>query len=134
MPEQAVVLFDGVCNLCHFSVGFIIDRDPKQYFKFASLQSDYGQDMLSRFRLNAQDFDSVVLIQNGAYYTKSSAALRIARHLNPPYNLGAVFLVIPKFLRDIGYDFIAKHRYQWFGKQESCRLPTPELKARFLDQ
>lgn len=131
--EPAVVLFDGVCNLCNASIHFIIDRDPRGRFRFAALQSDAGAEILRQAGLDAADLSSLVLWEGGRAYRYSTAALRIARRLSWPWPLLAVFLLIPAFLRDPVYRFIARNRYRWFGKSETCRVPTPELRARFLD-
>lgn len=131
-PAHGVILFDGVCNFCNGSVNFIIDNDPHDYFRFAALQSDVGQALLERFYLPRSDFDSIVLIEGGRIYVKSTAALRIARRLKFPLSLGGLLLLVPRLIRDIGYTIIAKNRYQWFGKQDQCRLPTPAIRARFL--
>jgi len=128
-----VVLFDGVCNLCNGAVNFIIDNDPVGYFHFAALQSETGQRLLRDYQLQAQDFDSVILIEGRHCHSKSTAALRIARRLKAPWSWAAVFLMVPRGLRNRVYDQIATRRYQWFGKRDQCRLPTPALKARFLD-
>ena len=125
-------MFDGVCNLCNSSVNFIIDHDPKGHFKFAALQSEYGQEKLKALGLNTEDFDSLVLLSGDKVYRKSSAALRIARKLNGLYPLLYIFMIIPPFIRHWGYDIIAKNRYKWWGKQDSCRMPTPELQSRFV--
>ena len=130
--RHGIVLFDGVCNFCSGAVNFIIDHDPDGYFKFASLQSEAGQELLKRFKLPTDDFDTMVLIENNTYFNKSTAALRIARHLKGPLSLGFAGIIVPRFLRDKGYEFIAKRRYQWFGKQDQCRMPTPAIRARFL--
>lgn len=127
-----VVLFDGVCNLCNGSVNFLLDRDHRETFRFASLQSDAGQRLLAEHGLPADDFDSFVLVEEGRAYTRSTAALRVARRLGFPWRLASLLLVIPAFLRDPFYDLVAKNRYRWFGKEETCRVPTPELRARFL--
>jgi predicted DCC family thiol-disulfide oxidoreductase YuxK len=119
-----VILFDGECNLCHASVNWVIAHDPQAIFRFASLQS-YAAGGLP---------NSVVLIDEEGVHTHSTAALRIARRLGFPYSLLAVFTPVPKFLRDAVYNFVAAHRYRWFGRRESCLLPTPELAARFLDR
>ena len=131
---EQIVLFDGVCNLCNTSVNFIIDRDPKARFKFAALQSEKGQELLYQIlRANESSFDSIVLISNNSVYIKSSAALRIARHLNGLWPILYSFMIIPKPLRDFVYDFIAKNRYKWFGKSDVCRIPTPDLQSRFIE-
>ena len=128
-----ILLFDGVCNLCNGAVNFIIDRDPKGHFKFAALQSDFGQEKLKELGFDQEDFDSLVLLSGGKVYKKSSAALRIAKKLSGLYPLLFVFIIIPPFIRHALYDLIARNRYKWFGKRETCRMPTPELKARFVE-
>lgn len=127
-----VVLFDGVCNFCNRSVNFILDRDVHRHFRFAALQSDAGQAVLRHFGLRTDDFDTAVLVEHGRAYTKSSAALRIARGLGGWWSLLALLLAIPPFLRDAAYDLLARNRYRWFGKADSCRMPTPEIRDRFL--
>lgn len=133
-PHKNLILFDGVCNLCNGSVLFIIKRDAKDLFRFASLQSDLGQSFLKKNNSQPEpSLKSIILVTPEAkVYTKSSAALRIAKHL-PGWKWMAVFLVLPRFLRDFVYDIIARNRYSWFGKREECMVPTPELKAKFLD-
>lgn len=128
-----ILLFDGVCNLCNGAVNFIIDRDPKGHFKFAALQSDFGQEKLKELGFDQEDFDSLVLLSCVKVYKKSSAALRIAKKLTGLYPLLFVFIIIPPFIRHALYDLIARNRYKWFGKRETCRMPTPELKARFVE-
>jgi len=130
--EHDVLLFDGVCNLCNSSVNFIIDRDPKQHFRFAALQSDYGQEKLKELGFNQESFDSLVLLSNGKVYRKSSAALRIAKKLNGLWPALYLFIIVPPFIRNAVYDLIGKNRYRWWGKRDSCRMPTPELKQRFV--
>ncbi|WP_323757774.1 thiol-disulfide oxidoreductase DCC family protein [Roseivirga sp.] len=130
--EHDILLFDGVCNLCNSSVNFIIDRDPKKHFKFAALQSDFGQTKLKELGFNQEEFDSLVLLSNGKIYRKSSAALRIAKKLKGLWPFLYIFIIIPPFIRHGVYDIIGKNRYKWFGKQDSCRMPTPELKQRFV--
>ncbi|SFB73341.1 Predicted thiol-disulfide oxidoreductase YuxK, DCC family [Flexibacter flexilis DSM 6793] len=133
IPEgKSVVLFDGVCNFCNSSVNFIIDHDPAQHFVFTALQEPVGQQILQDFGLRTEDFDSIVLVKNGKIYQKSSAALQIARGLSGLWPLFFGFWIIPSFVRDVFYDILARNRYRWFGRQESCRMPTPELRARFL--
>ncbi|MBC8110140.1 MAG: thiol-disulfide oxidoreductase DCC family protein [Verrucomicrobia bacterium] len=127
-----VILFDGVCNLCNNSVNFIIDRDKKNIFQFAALQSEAGKKLLLQHQLPADKSDSIVLIKNGKVYQRSAAALEIARHLQGFWSFMYVFKIIPDFISDIFYNFIAKNRYRFFGQQEACRIPTPELKAKFL--
>ena len=132
----ALILFDGVCNLCNGAVNFIIDRDPEGYFTFAALQSEEAAPHLAPFgrppaRL-ADAPDSIVLIEDGRLYERSDAVLRIARRLDGLWPLAYIFVVLPKPLRDALYGWIAANRYRWFGKQDACRIPTPELRARFL--
>lgn len=129
--EHPVVLFDGVCNLCNTSITFIIRHDPTGIFRFAPLQSDHGERLLQGFRARPKG-DSVVLILGDRYFVKTSAALRIAIRLSGLWPMMGIFLIFPAFLRDPVYDLIARYRYQWFGKRESCMIPTPELRSRFL--
>jgi predicted DCC family thiol-disulfide oxidoreductase YuxK len=129
----ALILFDGVCNLCNGFVGFIVDRDPAGFFHFASLQSDYGRAALENHSLPSGALDSVVLVQGGRVHVRSDAVLRIARHLGGGWPLLAAFRIVPRPIRDFVYDWVAANRYQWFGRQEACMLPTPELLGRFLD-
>lgn len=135
IPEhKKIVLFDGVCNLCDDAVQRIIKHDRKDIFRFASLQSDFGKELVAERGLDPEELDSIILIDPGvAYYKKSTAALEISRELSGGYSLLKNFLFIPESLRDGIYDFIANNRYKWFGKKEQCMIPTPELKAKFLD-
>ena len=131
--RKMIVLFDGVCNLCSWAVNFIIDHDPQQKFVFTSLQSAAGQKLLKEVQHPArEELDSVILIQGGKWYEKSEAAVRVAQQLKFPVNLLGVGMVLPKSFRDRLYEFIARNRYRWFGKQDVCRLPNPELQQRFL--
>lgn len=129
---RAVILFDGVCNLCNGSVNFIIDRDPAGRFQFAALQSDAAAGLLRPFGVATDRLDSVVLVEGGRLYRRSDAALRIARRLSGAWPLLTAFRLVPRPVRDAVYDWVARNRYRWFGRQEACRLPTPELRARFL--
>lgn len=130
--EHPLVVFDGVCNLCDSTVQFIIAHDPEGRFRFVSLQSERGQRVLRRHDLPTSDFDSVVLVHRDRYYRYSSAALRIAALFGGAWWAMKVFLVVPRFVRDGVYHFIARNRYRWFGKKDVCMMPTPELRARFL--
>jgi len=130
-PVDGIVLFDGVCNLCSSSVQFILKHNRKQNLKFASLQSDFGQDQLSKFQLPAE-VRTIMFIKNGNAYLRSSAVLEICRELNALYPLLYFLKIVPRFFRDGVYDFIARHRYQWFGKKEECWLPAPEFSRRFI--
>lgn len=127
-----VVLFDGVCNLCNSSINYIIDRDKSGYFKFAALQTDAGKQLLSQYNLPAQDYKSIVLIQNNRVYSKSTAVLHICKRMSGLWPLFYGFIILPKFLRDPLYDVVAKNRYHWFGKLDSCKIPTKELASRFI--
>jgi predicted DCC family thiol-disulfide oxidoreductase YuxK len=129
---ERIILFDGVCNLCNSSVQFIIKRDPKGYFKFASLQSKFGQGILKQYGLD-QDIDSFVLIENNIPYLRSTAALRICKNLIGFWKFLSVFLLVPPSIRDFLYRIIAKNRYKWFGKKDTCMIPTPEMNNRFLN-
>lgn len=131
--QHAVVLFDGVCNLCDRSVVFIVDRDPQGYFQFASLQSSLASRLLERFAYSSPSLDSILLIEKDRLYTRSTAALRIARHLRGAWPLLFAFIVIPAPLRDGVYRIIARNRYRWFGQMAACRIPTPQLRQRFLE-
>jgi predicted DCC family thiol-disulfide oxidoreductase YuxK len=131
--HEPIVLFDGVCNFCNASVNFILDRDTQRRFRFAALQSEAGQALLKRFGLRTDDFDTAVVVEHGRAYRKSSAALRIARNLGGWWALLAVLFAIPPFLRDGAYDVLARNRYRWFGRADRCRVPTPEIRERFLE-
>ncbi|MBO0361051.1 thiol-disulfide oxidoreductase DCC family protein [Hymenobacter sp. BT186] len=129
----AVILFDGVCNLCNGFVQFVINHDPAGRFQFTSLQSEAGRQLLAQHGIPAViQPETVMLVENGRVYTHSTAALRVLRRLRGPWPLLYAGMLVPRLLRDWVYRFIARHRYQWFGRKESCWLPTPELKARFL--
>ena len=130
--DKIIVLFDGVCNLCNGAVQFIIKRDKSSKFLFASLQSDYGQSQLSRFGLDPALLHSIIAIEDGKFYERSDAALKIATHLAQPWPMLRMSKILPRALRDWVYDLIAMNRYRMFGKRESCMLPTPEMKAKFL--
>lgn len=132
MNDKPVILFDGVCNLCSGSVQFILKRDKEKKFLFASLQSGYGQNILNQSDLPTDTFNSFILFENGKIFTRSTAALKMFSQLK---NWGwvKIFWIVPKFIRDAVYNLIAKNRYRWFGKKEECWIPTPELRARFLD-
>jgi predicted DCC family thiol-disulfide oxidoreductase YuxK len=126
------VLFDGVCNLCNGFVQFVITRDPSKRLRFGTLQSDGAQQLLASTPHAAFVPDSVVLVEDGRVFTRSTAALRIARQLTFPWRLAYLFILVPRPLRDWIYDWVASHRYGWFGRRDACMVPTPELRARFL--
>ena len=131
-PNHPIVFFDGVCNLCNASVQWLIKRDQKHQFRFAPLQGETAKLHLKITDENATP-QSVILFENGKVYQKSTAALRLAVKLGFPWFLAGIFFIIPRFLRDWVYDYIARNRYRWFGKKDACMIPTPELKALFLD-
>ena len=129
---KRIILFDGVCNFCDASVQFIIKRDPAAHFLFTSLQSEKGLELTKKYAIS-EDVDSLVLIENGKAFTKSSAALRIAKKLDGLWHLFFVFILVPRRIRDIFYDYFATNRYKWFGqKEDACMLPSPEQRKRFI--
>ncbi|GAB4165730.1 MAG: DUF393 domain-containing protein [Winogradskyella sp.] len=132
--NKQLILFDGVCNLCNSSVLFVIKRDKKNKFLFAPLQSDIGKTITQHFKIDTEQVDSILLYnpKKEKIYYKSTAALHVAKQLNFPVVLMVIFFIIPSFVRDWVYDFVAKNRYKWYGKKEACMIPTPELKAKFL--
>ncbi|MFC0213355.1 thiol-disulfide oxidoreductase DCC family protein [Paenibacillus chartarius] len=129
----AIVLFDGECVMCSFIVRFVYARDPQARLRFAPLQSDAGQMLLQRHGLSTDRFDTFVLVEGDRCYTKSTAALRLARRLRGLWPLCCAFVVVPRPLRDAVYGFVAKNRYRWFGRSDACMMPTPELKRRFVE-
>ncbi|HEY8562672.1 MAG TPA: thiol-disulfide oxidoreductase DCC family protein [Pyrinomonadaceae bacterium] len=129
---SAIILFDGVCNFCNGAVNFIIERDRTGYFKFAPLQSEIGEKLLAENGIDKIETDSVVLVEDGAVYTHSTAALRVARRLDGAWKWLYHLIYVPPFLRDGAYKLFAKYRYALFGKKDECMLPSPEIRARFL--
>ena len=130
--DKPVILFDGVCNLCNNSVQFVIKRDPQGIFKYASLQSDFGQQLLKQFNLPSDKFNSFILFQDNQVYTRSTGALKMLSQLKG-WKWIKVFYIVPRFIRDGVYNLISTYRYRWVGKKDECMIPTKELKARFLD-
>lgn len=130
--DKPIVLFDGVCNLCNGYIQWIIKRDPEGIFRFTSLQSEIGQDLLQKHQLDTKDLSTVVLIQNNKAYTHSNVALHMFKMLGGAWSLLYVFKIIPRPLRDAVYNIIARNRYKWFGEKTECMIPTPELQSRFL--
>jgi predicted DCC family thiol-disulfide oxidoreductase YuxK len=139
MPDipkhKKLILFDGICNLCNSSVLYVIKRDKRNVFMFAPLQSAHGKQIIETFKIDTSKTDSIILYNpekhNIAY--KSTAALKIASNLVFPTNILSIFLIVPAFIRNWVYNFIAKNRYKWYGKKEACMIPTPEIKIKFLD-
>lgn len=131
--DKPIVLFDGVCNLCNSAVQFIIRHDKKNTFMFTSLQSDTGKKLLAQYDLPLNELNSFILIENNKAYTRSSGALRVIKKLKGLWPLLYGFMIVPKFIRDGVYNWVGRNRYKWFGKQDACMIPTPGLKARFLN-
>lgn len=129
---ERIILFDGVCNLCNGSVRFIIKRDPLGYFKFSSLQSIAGKKLMEKHKVR-NDINSFILLENDHVFTKSSAALRVSMRLKGLWKILVVLIIIPKPIRDVIYNLVAKNRYKWFGKSDQCIIPTPEVRERFLE-
>lgn len=132
--RQPLVFFDGYCNLCSASVRFLIENDPKGHLHFASLQSNVARALLDVIPETDGDPASIVLLENGQRYDRSDAALRAAGYLKSPWKYLRSFLAVPKWLRDPVYNWIARNRYSWFGKSDSCMMPTPENVARFVQE
>lgn len=131
LPDK-IVLFDGVCNFCESSVQFILRHDKTGSLRFASLQSDIGQQLLTAYGIS-HELQSVVFVESGKAYTKSAAAFRIARYFGGWWKLLLVFSILPAFITDFGYDIIAKNRYRWFGKKDACMIPSADIRSRFLE-
>lgn len=132
LSGHGVILFDGVCNFCNQYVNYVIDHDPDDFFRFASLQSEAGAELAGRHGIDVKELSTVVYIADGKAYLRSGAVLRVCGRLRGPAKLLKVFLIVPAPIRDFGYRFIAKRRYKWFGKRDECRLPTPDDRKRFL--
>jgi predicted DCC family thiol-disulfide oxidoreductase YuxK len=129
---KVIMLFDGVCNFCNASVNFILPRDKKDHFRFSPLQSEAGKSLLLKYKVNSSETDSVILIENGTAYFRSEAALRILKNMGRGWFLLYVFIIVPTFIRDPVYNWIARNRYKWFGKRETCRLPEDTWKNKFI--
>ena len=127
-----IILFDGICNLCSGFMQFIYKRDRKKIFKFTWLQDDKTKEILDWLKLSSQNFETIILMESGNAYFKSTAFLKIVRLLPFPWPLLGVGYIIPRVIRDVLYDYIAKNRYRWFGKKEECLVPTGDLLKRFL--
>lgn len=131
--SKKTILFDGVCNLCNASVQFVLKRDKKKQFRYASLQGKFGQEILSTYKLPKDAFNSFILIEDDKLFTKSTGALRMLKHLGAPWSLLYAFIAVPAMIRDGVYNWISRNRYKWFGKKESCWLPKAEWKDLFID-
>lgn len=130
--NKSIILFDGVCNFCNSTVNRIIRNDKKDHFRFAALQSETGKKLLKKFKIDPGTTDSIILIENDRVYLRSGATLRISKQLGGLYPLLYGFIIIPPFLRNAVYDLIAKNRYKWFGKKESCMVPEENVRAKFI--
>ena len=131
--NKQLVLFDGVCNFCNASILKIIKMDKKNIFMFASLQSEVGKEITNHFNIDTKTVDSIILVESDSkYYIKATAALKIGKHFRGLWQLFQIFWILPTSFRDFFYNYIAKNRYKWFGKKESCMIPTPELKSKFI--
>src|SRR6218665_2840998 len=132
--DKKIILFDGVCNLCDSFVQFIIKRDNEDIFRFVPLQSEFGLSIIKHTGIDTTKIDSIILYEPGiAYYYKAQAAIKIAKYLGGIYSLLKIFTVLPNGISNSVYDYVARNRYKWYGKKESCMIPTPELKAKFLE-
>lgn len=128
-----LLLFDGVCNLCNSIVQFVIRQDKRQQIRFAALQTTTGQSILQKNKLAADDLKTFMLVKGDRVYLRSTAALELFKILGGLWSLLYIFIIVPRPIRDAIYNFIANNRYRWFGKKESCMIPSPELKARFIE-
>lgn len=132
LKNKTILLFDGYCNLCHSSVQFVMKHEKNQELYFTSLQSTIGLEILKHYKIDVSKIDSLVLIERNQAYIKSAAAIRLGKYLKGLYSLGYIFIIVPPFIRNWVYDFIAKNRYKWYGKQDSCIVPDENLAKRFL--
>ena len=131
--NHPILLFDGVCNLCNGAIQFVIPRDPEGTLRFAPLQSDLGETVRAAAGLSTDDLETVVLVDDGMAYTKSDAAIRVGEHLGGVYRLLSLGRLLPRGLRDRIYDFVAEHRYDWFGKKDQCMVPDGDVSDRFIE-
>jgi predicted DCC family thiol-disulfide oxidoreductase YuxK len=132
MPDHPIILFDGVCNFCNSAVNFTIKRDKQYKIRFAALQSEAGRQLAQQYGLPVDDMRSFLFVENGKLYKRSTAALKVCRHLSGLWPLCYGLIIVPAFIRNGIYDWIAKNRYKWFGERQECMIPTPEVRARFL--
>lgn len=132
LKNKTILLFDGHCNLCHSSVQFVLKHEKNNELYFTSLQSPIGVEILTHYSINPNEIDSLVLIEKNKAYIKSSAALRVSKYLKGLYPICCSLLIIPSFIRNWVYDYIAKNRYKWFGKMDNCLVPDENLSKRFL--
>jgi len=132
MNPKSIILFDGICNLCNGAINFVIAHDSNNHFQFASLQSEFGKALLLKYKIKNTSLDTFLLVENDQIFIKSTAALRVCKSLGFPFYFAFSFIAIPLFFRDSIYNWVAKNRYQWFGKSATCSIPTPELIDKFL--
>ena len=132
MKEHPLILFDGICNFCNSAVNFVIKKDKGAVIHFAPLQSPKGRLYLKQYNYPVNNLNSFVFIENNKVYTKSTAALKVCRHLKGGWPLCYGFIIVPKFIRDGIYSWVAKNRYKWFGVRQECMMPTPEVRSRFV--
>ncbi len=130
--DKGLILFDGVCNFCNSSVNFIIRKDKQDNFRFLALQSERGQKIVKQYNLDPENLQTVILLQNGKIYTRSTAALRVAKQLSGGWKLFYGFVIVPPVIRDFFYNIISKNRYKWWGQRDSCMVPGPEVRKKFL--
>jgi len=133
MKQQPLILFDGVCNFCNGAVNFTIKRDKKAVIQFAPLQSEKGRLFLRQYNLPTEEMRSFIFIEDGKVYDRSTAALRVCRYLSGLWPACYGLIIVPRFIRDGVYNWVAKNRYKWFGKKDQCMIPTPEVRARFIN-
>jgi predicted DCC family thiol-disulfide oxidoreductase YuxK len=133
LPDAPVILFDGVCHLCSATVRFVIRRDPRARCRFLPIQSDRGRELYRAHGLDPEKPDTLLVLANGKALKRSDAAIAIGRELGFPWSIATVGLILPRSLRDALYDFVASRRYRWFGRNESCLMPTPDIRSRFLE-
>ena len=134
MKLESILLFDGHCNLCNGAVDFVLKRDTHKKLLLSSIQGPAGQRVLTHYRLPSTYMDTLVLVEQGKVYLGSTAALRVARVLDGAWPLFYGFIIIPKGVRDRIYQWISSHRYQWFGRRDTCRMPTASECAHFLKE
>ncbi len=132
MTEQPIILFDGICNFCNSTVNFVIKRNKKIIIRFAAMQTEAGQKLLKEYDLPADDMQSFIFIEKGKAYTQSKGALKVCRYLSGLWPLCYGLIIVPGFIRDGIYNWIAKNRYKWFGVRQECMIPTTGIKERFL--
>jgi predicted DCC family thiol-disulfide oxidoreductase YuxK len=132
MKEHPLILFDGICNFCNSAVNFVIKKDKEAFIHFAPLQSPKGRLYLKQYNYPVNNLNSFVFIENNKVYTKSTAALKVCMHLKGLWPLCYGFIIVPKFIRDGIYSWVAKNRYKWFGVRQECMMPTPEVRSRFV--